>query len=311
MPFADSDEINSYPFLMHPSRSLPLLTCWTLLVVLPVSVAAKRIQVAVVAFSNEGLLAQQEAIFTNKIRDELTRRDSIEVVERSAMDEILKEQTLQQSGCIADDCVVQTGQLLGVDHIVAGSIHASEGTFYISARLIDVATGRILRSANRSRTTSFANFVRIEGPVVAGLLAGDSTLAAPVPEATQKASRSLRAIDHVMASSSLILSGLGNFYVGQNKAGWIYLATDLAVTGILVKKSMEYALTSGPSDASYESWDQSQQKALIGWSAAAVLLRLTSTIHANLGVGADEPYVRVLPTFGPQSSGLMLTLQLP
>ncbi len=59
------------------------------------------------------------------------------------MDEVLKEQGLQQSGCISNECVVEIGQLVGVERIIGGSINKVGDTFSASARIINIATGSI------------------------------------------------------------------------------------------------------------------------------------------------------------------------
>lgn len=64
------------------------------------------------------------------------------------MQDILKEQGFQQSGCVSDACIVEVGQLLGVRYMVAGSIGKLGRTYTMSIRLIDVQTGEIFLTAD-------------------------------------------------------------------------------------------------------------------------------------------------------------------
>ena len=53
--------------------------------------------------------------------------DKYEVIDRGNMNKILKEQKFQMSGCVAQECKVEAGQILGVGKIVNGSVgHCGE-----------------------------------------------------------------------------------------------------------------------------------------------------------------------------------------
>jgi len=101
---------------------------------------------AVVTFEALGASRQDAEILTERFRTEIAARNAFRLVERARMDEILREQGLQQSGCTSTECAVQTGRLLGVRRTVAGSISHLGSTWSVSAREIDVETGEILRT---------------------------------------------------------------------------------------------------------------------------------------------------------------------
>jgi hypothetical protein len=72
--------------------------------------------------------------------------ESYEVIERVAIDQILREQGFQSSGCTDQSCAVEIGQIAGVDKIVLG-IAARVGSEYsLAVRMINVATGVIERA---------------------------------------------------------------------------------------------------------------------------------------------------------------------
>ncbi len=72
------------------------------------------------------------------------KRDTFEVVERNRMESILDEMGFQMSGaCNTDECVVQVGQILGVQKMVAGSVSKVGILYTLQVRIVDVATGRI------------------------------------------------------------------------------------------------------------------------------------------------------------------------
>ena len=54
------------------------------------------------------------------------------------MGEVLKEQGFQQSCCTSNECVVEVGQLLGVQQMISGSIGKVGDIFTVSVRIIDI-----------------------------------------------------------------------------------------------------------------------------------------------------------------------------
>jgi hypothetical protein len=69
------------------------------------------------------------------------------------METILKEQGFMESGaCDASECAVKVGKLLGIEKGVVGSLGLLGRTWVLNARMIDVGTGELLVSSQRSLT---------------------------------------------------------------------------------------------------------------------------------------------------------------
>ena len=62
------------------------------------------------------------------------------------MNDILKEQGFQQTGCTNTECAVEAGKLIGVGKIVIGSIFKVEKLYSLDIRMVDVGTGKIENS---------------------------------------------------------------------------------------------------------------------------------------------------------------------
>ncbi|MCP4132175.1 MAG: hypothetical protein GY754_14485 [bacterium] len=62
------------------------------------------------------------------------------MIERSEMEQILKEQELQKKGCTDSVCAVTAGKALSAQKIILGTIHKMED-YKIFIKIIDVATG--------------------------------------------------------------------------------------------------------------------------------------------------------------------------
>ena len=105
---------------------------------------AQNIPIAVMDFDGRGISDIEAAALTDRLRNELFRLGAFEVVERGMMETILTEQDFQMTGCTSNECLVEVGRLLGARQIVGGSISKVGGTFTVSARLVDVETGKVL-----------------------------------------------------------------------------------------------------------------------------------------------------------------------
>lgn len=110
----------------------------------------KKTTIAVLEFQRTGgLEASEAATLTNRFRGLLVQTDAFEVIERDKMGEILKEQDFTMSDqCNSAECAVQIGQLLGVQAMIAGDIGKLGQTWTIDVRMIDVSTGKILKTQN-------------------------------------------------------------------------------------------------------------------------------------------------------------------
>ena len=94
-----------------------------------------------------GIKTSEVQVLSNRIRSLLVNTSRFRVLERANMEGILIEQGFQQSGCTSDECLVEAGQLLGVQKMLAGSVGKFGTVYTIDLRIIDVETGKIESSA--------------------------------------------------------------------------------------------------------------------------------------------------------------------
>ena len=109
---------------------------------------AQDITIAVLDFDGDGVSKSETRTLTNRLRDEMFKTGVYIVLDRGTMDEVLKEQEYQLSGCVTSECAVEVGNMLGVQKMISGSIGKVGNIYTISARIIDVETGKVLKSAN-------------------------------------------------------------------------------------------------------------------------------------------------------------------
>jgi hypothetical protein len=99
----------------------------------------------------DGVTAGEAEIISDRLRAELFNTGNVTIMERSEMKQILAEQGFQQSGACSDEaCMVQTGKLLGVQQIIAGSIGKVGSMYLINLRMFDVTTGKLVRAISRN-----------------------------------------------------------------------------------------------------------------------------------------------------------------
>ncbi len=77
-------------------------------------------------------------IVRDYLSNELVNARRFEVIERSRMEEVLKEQAFQKSGCTTQECAVEIGKLLNSEFMIIGSVNKLGSTYSLSVRVVDV-----------------------------------------------------------------------------------------------------------------------------------------------------------------------------
>ena len=93
--------------------------------------------------TREGISQGVVSTISDYLRTQLVNTNKFIIVTRENMEQILKEQKFQMSGCTSQECIVQVGQLLGVRKMFTGSIGKVGTTYVVNLKIIDVQTGKI------------------------------------------------------------------------------------------------------------------------------------------------------------------------
>lgn len=116
---------------------------------------SSKIIVAVMDFKNSSSVFgydRLERTIAELLKTELSRSIDLLVVERSKLENILREQTLAQAGILATQEAQQVGRLVGADYIISGEINTIGSQFRIDAHLTRVATGQVSGEKVTSRS---------------------------------------------------------------------------------------------------------------------------------------------------------------
>lgn len=151
------------------------------------AVAAQAGTAALLPLQGKSIPQDEADILTDALINELSKTGSFQMMERSQMDQVLKEQGFQQSGaCDQGQCAVEMGRLLGIQSMMTGSIGKLGNTYVLSTRMVDVKTGTIVKSTSRNLKGSISDCLEDLLPEVAKDLAKgeDKVAAKPQPVAT-------------------------------------------------------------------------------------------------------------------------------
>lgn len=130
-----------------------------------------QVPTAVIDFEGKGISQTEASALTDRLRTELFNV-GFQVMERGLMEEILTEQGFQQTGCTSDECVVEVGKIVGVSQMVGGSISKVGNIFSVSARIVDVETGKIIQMVTHDYQGEISGLLTNGMKQVASLLSG-------------------------------------------------------------------------------------------------------------------------------------------
>jgi TolB-like protein len=137
-------------------RPLPALCCLALcgLFLCPaVLTSAAPVRLALLSVENQSAdprFDYLEGIIQGVLLFDLSSQPGVEIVTRTDLDAVLREQELQMSAVAADpQAATRVGKLLGADYLVRAEYTALGGEVQVTVRLVEVAGGRALSFVER------------------------------------------------------------------------------------------------------------------------------------------------------------------
>jgi len=128
-----------------------LISLVIILMLYPLNVVAQeKMFLSVLDLEGRGISALEAGSLTDRLRSELSTTNAVTIVERGQMQEVLDEQGFQQTGCVSSECAVEVGKMLGVSHMVTGSIGKLGSTFTLDVRIFSVQDGGIMKTVSKS-----------------------------------------------------------------------------------------------------------------------------------------------------------------
>jgi len=162
-------------------EGLAKIKFWLLIVLSLYPVYPQKINIAILQFDAANITEAEVRILTDRLSAELINIGTYNVVERSVMEEVLKEQGFQQSGCVSNECVIEVGKLVGVEQMVSGSMGKIGSIYTISARMIDVETGSVLAQKSLDCVCPIETLLTESMAEIAVALSSGTVIARPPP----------------------------------------------------------------------------------------------------------------------------------
>lgn len=112
--------------------------------------ADKKPRVAVLAFTPKGVSQMEAETVAELFSSELVSTHAFDVLDRANMDNVLKEQSFQQTGCTESACAVKIGKILNVEFMIYGVVMNIGDKYYVSASMVNIETSKIEKSGKES-----------------------------------------------------------------------------------------------------------------------------------------------------------------
>jgi TolB-like protein len=143
---------------------------------LTVQCVSANVTVVISSFKNESdqyYLDSWEKTIPDMLKSELSAFDDIVVLERQAIEDILKEQALSMTGLVDSTTVQRVGKLLGAQYVINGTISSSGAWIRIDAKIIRVETGQLRSEKAQAKGHDHLNeMMRLLGNNVGYVLSG-------------------------------------------------------------------------------------------------------------------------------------------
>jgi curli biogenesis system outer membrane secretion channel CsgG len=141
--------------------------------------AQDRPGIAVFRFTNGGSfgrnvedLAAMEVGIQQMLLTELHQNPALRIVERSALQEMIREHGLGTEGRVDPATAAQAGRLVGARYAITGVFMDLNGNFRLDGRIVNVETGEILRAVrveNQRREQLYGMLVTLAGQIMEGV----------------------------------------------------------------------------------------------------------------------------------------------
>ena len=155
------------------------------LALLPLRAGAAPMTVAVHPFLSQGASFHLGSSISEIVSTSLAGARDITVVERMRLAEAARKQKLAMSGVVETSTAARAGKLVGARYFILGAVSRFGALLIVTARLVDVQSGRVLESFEQTSKQGEDEMVLVSRNLSAELLAflsGDS----PAPGDPQK-----------------------------------------------------------------------------------------------------------------------------
>ncbi len=251
--------------------------------------ATEKMQVAVLDFKTRAISTTLGKTVPDLLRAEMVKTGYFIVVERSQMDQILKEQGFQQTGCTDSACAVELGKLLSAKKILLGEVSRLGSSIVITVRIVDIEKGiaEFAESENAENENKIYDACKnLTNRLTENIIDGNSNGFQSSAGRKQKFQKTYELYEAASKSQLIgccvgsFIPGGQHFYAGYYLTGFAYLSASFSALTF-------YSIYSDKSDAgsTASQSDKDKYKRRAGYSMSAYfLIRVADIIHGVFAI---------------------------
>ena len=204
--------------------------------------------VAVLNFLGRGVSNIEAELLTDRFSTTLAQTKALQLVERNEMDNILKEQDFQASGCTDASCAVEIGKMLNVQYMISGSIGKLGSTYTIDIKMFSVESGQNANAIGQTYRGDIDGLIE-EIEKSAWLIvdlppprSAEAIAAATALELANRPPPMVKPPNLKMGAAlrSTFIPGLGQFKHGKKLMGFTLLVAEIGLGVTLMSAKSDY-----------------------------------------------------------------------
>ena len=113
--------------------------------------------IAMMDFEGIGVSIEEIRILTQRLASKIISLDVYQLLERSQIKQLIKDRKF--SDCVDAACAIEIGKLVGVQHMVIGTVSKVGNTYSVDSRIIEVESGQSVIIAEYTTNTSIDDVI--------------------------------------------------------------------------------------------------------------------------------------------------------
>jgi len=177
---------------------------------------------------------------SNMIRTDLVNIGNFYVVERTQMNQILKEQGLQRTGCTDQECAVEIGKLMSANRIFIGEVSKLGSSLIITVRIVDVEKGvSVFAAREKAKSVDVLDVSVTKLTRKLSKRVGKGKIAEKEEEETEEPTGPTVATPMGYYLRGFV-PGWGQFYSGRTFKGAVFLGGFISASGFTAYSILNY-----------------------------------------------------------------------
>jgi hypothetical protein len=196
--------------------------------------AQEKVSVTVFPFTGDGLSAAELKSLTLALEQSLSRFNALELIDQAKRDRVLVYLDPSLLTCADLDCLLRAGKVVSADAIVLGTVSRTDSQFVLTAKMVDVATGKS-RQVESSPSSSLAELgaaTRLLASTLFGLTASSSSGGAPAGTERLEDIQRLKALESLAANLRAEIAEINRKGARTRRWGWVLLGVGAASAGL-------------------------------------------------------------------------------